>query len=241
MTRLTKTWTRSRIKPPSQSDKTLVGLGLRRGILFSRTVAFIMLVSLALVGCGKSADEVNTYDQSTGSEGEKLREIRFESPAVRKDGVISRRFECGGGSIWLPLRWDAPPPGTEELAVYLGRFVPGEGGGSRRLSVPFGIFITGIDPSTRGIPTNTLPPESSYITYKPFNSCPQDRRGQNVVLRLFALDRPISWGALGTPAVVEFTESTLRTNPSPSSTTSWLAELEERTVASGRIDTTYGR
>lgn len=200
---------------------------------------------MVAVGCGDSqSGSDSSQDSRSSSEKRATREsparIRFESPAVRADGVVSPRFECGGGSIWLPLRWGAVPPETEELAVYLGRFVPRKGAHSQRLSVPFGIFITNIDPSIRGIPTNTLPAESSYVTYKPFDSCPRERRGQNILLILFALERPVRWRSLSSDAVVGFTESALGMG-TPAPTVEWAAELSERTLASSRIVATYGR
>jgi hypothetical protein len=210
-----------------------------------RSAGALAVAALVAAGCGESGSgSDSSQDRRSSTEERSTREdparIRFESAAVRADDVISPRFECGGGSVWLPLRWGAVPPDTEELVVYLGRFIPRKGADPRRLSVPFGIFITKIDPSIRGIPTNTLPPESSYVTYKPFNSCPQGRRGQNILLRLFALERPVYWRSLSSDAVIEFTESALGMGTS-SPAVKWLAELSDQTLASSRIVATYGR
>jgi phosphatidylethanolamine-binding protein (PEBP) family uncharacterized protein len=186
-----------------------------------------LVVASILVGCGQPSP-----DRST---------IRFESPAVRANGVISPDFRCGGGSIWLPLEWGPVPPDTKELVVYLGRFVRPTGTGSRRLRVPFGILITNIDPSTRGIPTNTLPPESVPLTYRTFNSCPPARKGQNVLLQLFALERPLQAPASpSSVSMIHLTEAALGIDRSVA-TPEWVAELTEESLASSRFTTTYGR
>lgn len=187
-----------------------------------------LAVALILAGCGQSSQE-------NGST------IRFESPAVRADGVISPSYRCGGGSIWLPLKWGSVPPDTKELVVYLGRFIGGAETGSRRLRVPFGILITNIDPSTPGIPTNTLPPESVPVTYRTFNSCPPARKGQNVLLQLFALERPLQTPASpSSDSVIELTEAALGIDQS-AATSKWVAELTEEALASSRFTATYGR
>lgn len=186
-----------------------------------------MGVASILAGCGQD---------SPGSSST----IRFESPAVRSDGVISPSYRCGGGSIWIPLEWGEIPADTHELVVYLGRFVRKGRSDPGQLRVPFGILITNIDPKVRGIPTNTLPEGSIPATYRTFNSCPPARTGQNVLLQLFALDSPLRpSGALSRESVIELTEAAVGTDRS-APTSEWVAELTGEALGSGRFIATYG-
>jgi hypothetical protein len=196
------------------------------------------LLVFLLAGCGESGEGSGSEPGPT-SEGKperpaQPRRIRFESPAVGPGGAISPRVNCGQGSIWLPLKWGPPPGGTEELVVYLGRFYR-DGSGLR---VPFGIFITNIDPSTRSIPANTLPPGSSW-NFEGVESCPE-RRGQYILLQLFALGRPAPIAGLTEDALVGLTRTALGLGSSAEAPP-WLDELTEGALARGRIVATYGR
>jgi len=189
---------------------------------------YLGLLAVALLaGCGQSTPESSP-------------EMRLESPAIRADGVISSRYLCGGGSIWMPLRWKSVPPETKELVVYLGRFSRDGKAGSPQIEVPFGIWITQIDPSTRGIPTNTLPPDSGAVTYRMFNSCPP-RKGQSILLKLFALQRPLHPPARpASNSAVELTEAALGIDRF-AATSKWVEDLTEQALASDQIVATYGR
>lgn len=192
-----------------------------------------LTVALTLAGCGQSSSESSTPKKASSG-------LRFESPGVRADGVIAPKYKCGGGSIWLPLEWGPVPPSTEELAVYLGRFSD-KRDGSQRPKVPFGILITDIDPSTRGIPANTLPPNSFWVAHKTFNSCRIPRKGQNILLQLFALKRPLRT-PLSPPVsdwATRLTEAGLG-NDLPPGGSKWVAELTEEALASSRFTATYG-
>src|SRR6187402_20555 len=68
-----------------------------------------LLAAMLLSGCGRaSSDGVST--------------IQLESPAIRPDGEIAPQYRCGGGAIWIPLKWRAVPADTAELVLYFGRF-----------------------------------------------------------------------------------------------------------------------
>jgi hypothetical protein len=187
-----------------------------------------LAVALVLTGCGAA---------SSGSE-----RIAFGSPAVRDDGVISAHYRCGGGTIWLPLKWGSLPADTKELALYIGRFRAGTFAGSPSLMVFFGTLITGIDPAVHGIATNTLPPGSIPASYRTFYSCPSERRGQEILLAVFAFDRvrreppPAS---LSAGFVTGLTEELVGVDGSDPGSES-AAKLIDEALAVGRFTATYG-
>jgi hypothetical protein len=179
---------------------------------------WVLTLALVLMGCGRSSpDEVTT--------------IRLESPAVQADGVVSSSHSCGGGTVWFPLKWGPVPPDTEELVLYTGRF--SRKGEDRLPKVPYGVLVTRIDPSIHGIATNTLPPGPIPSVYESSNSCPP-KKGERTLIRLFALQQPIRHPALNSDSVVELTEAALGIESSAASS-EWLEELNEETLASGRL------
>jgi hypothetical protein len=192
----------------------------------------VLAVALVLAGCGSSEEK-------------EVAKIRFESPAVRADGEIAPSYRCGYGSIWLPLKWGSVPADTAELVIYFGQFEE-EGGGSSGVKVPFGILITEIDPSVRSIPTNTLPEGAVPLGYRSSNSCPSERKGQNVVMQLFALDAEhqlaeegFSSVSLDAESTAELTEAAL-TNGESNPSSELAKTLTEEALALGRFTATYG-
>lgn len=195
--------------------------------LWAYAVALLGVALLA--GCGG--------DSSSDAASEGSSEIVFESPAIGADGVISPGYECGGGSIWLPLRWSPAPEGTKELVLYFGRYhYVKRGNEEPRVKVPFGILVTKLDPARRGV--NALPQEAeSTLTYHPFQSCvPQ--RGQNIILQLFALGRPLPTPEADTDTVYDMVE-TLLGEKSGQKNPRWVKELTEESLATAQIKATY--
>lgn len=193
----------------------------------------LFAIALMFAGCGQ-----------TSSEGS-LR-IQFGSPAIRPNGEIASSYRCGLGSVWLPLKWDAVPADTAELVLYFGQFSDETVAGTRRVEVPFAILIADIDPSVRSIPTNTLPEGVVPSYYRPSNSCPPKRRGQSVVLQLFALDdtqqlarEGIASASLDSEAAIELTEEALAPGESEPSS-DLAATLTNEALAIGRFTATYG-
>jgi hypothetical protein len=131
-------------------------------------------VGLALLwsssGCGESSPGFAAID--------------FKSPAVSQ-GTISPPYKCGGGSLWLPVEWGRVPPGTRELAIYMGHFHY-KAGGRRELVVPFADLVSHISPSVHRIPANGLPKGVSWSYFG--SSCPL-RKGERVLQEVFAFDR----------------------------------------------------
>jgi hypothetical protein len=187
---------------------------------------------LALASCGGESSS------DTAAAGPS--ELSFESPAIGPDGVISARYECGGGSIWLPLRWSQAPPGTREFVLYFGRYrnPKAKKQESPRLEVPFGILITKLDPSRHGV--NALPVESEpVLIHHNLRSC-VPRRGQNILLQLFALKQPLPIPEAEADTVLDLTEAVLGDGADPKDP-AWVKELTEESLASAQITATYGR
>lgn len=197
---------------------------------------------LFLAGCGGESSSETVSDAPSKSEAVSATpaHISFGSPAIGPDGVIAPRYRCGGGSIWLPLRWEQAPPGTKEFVLYLGRYhyVDGEAQGQERLVVPFGILITQLDPSRRGV--DGLPPEAEpVLTHHTLKSCvPSPKRGQNILLQLFALKRPLPHPGPQTGTVLDFTEAVLGSGSNPGDPR-WVRELTEESLATAQIKATY--
>lgn len=139
----------------------------------------ILVVVGALGGCG-------SIEPSTATVGA-AEVIRFESPAVRQDGLIASTTRCGSGSLWLPLKWGPLPPGTKELAILMSRFKYESSGGRVRLAVPFADLVYHIKPGRSGNAANTIPEGAAWSFFG--LSCPPARKGQGILQEVFALDR----------------------------------------------------
>ena len=188
-------------------------------------LSLLALVSV-LNGCGSS-------DASTAAGGG--RSIRFESSAVRADGVIDPSTRCGSGSLWLPLKWGAVPPGTKELAVYIGRFKYEKVHGNLKLVVPFADLVYHIKPSRRGNAANTIPEEAAWSFFGDL-SCPPVRKGQSILQQVFAFDHPRYRRELTQAKATQLTEEALGAKQSTSTPP---APLGDDLIGVGRFVATY--
>lgn len=195
--------------------------------LRARLVVALVLGAL-LTGCGQGSPESSR--------------IQFGSPAVGANGVISPRYRCGAGTIWLPLRWGSVPEDARELVLYLGRFEAKSGGGKGKgFEVPFGVFMTGIKPSLRSIEANTFPPGLVPLAFHTSNSCPSQGKRRNLLVELFALDQPgqVAPQSLGASFVTRLTEDALGV-PEPAAKSALAEKLIENAQAVGVFTATYG-
>jgi phosphatidylethanolamine-binding protein (PEBP) family uncharacterized protein len=187
----------------------------------------VLAVALILGGCGQASSK----ESST---------IRFWSPAVQANGVISPRVSCGAGTIWLPLKWGTLPDGTKELVLYFGWFKDKAAGGRRKIVVPFGSVIYKIKPSAHGIAANTLPSESEFL-YFTLNNCQPVRKGQSYLVELFALGHPQQAvpETLNASFVTGITEEALGKGRFAGDS-EVETRLREEALAVGRLTATYG-
>lgn len=189
----------------------------------------VLAAGLLACGCGQ------------GSAASPSSTIRFGSPAVGADGVISPRVSCGEGTIWLPLKWGALPSGTKELVLYFGWLRWKAERGKRRLAVPFGSIISKIEPSVHGIAANTLPAGAAW-SYFTVNNCQPVREGQEYLVELFALGH--SQRAVPEPLNARFvtglTEEALGMGRFGGSSES-ATRLSEEALATGHFTAAYGQ
>jgi hypothetical protein len=195
----------------------------------------MLIVVLAISGCGGGSAE-----KTPEIRVEKTSEIRVESPAVASDGVISPRVRCGAGTLWLPLKWGTLPSGTKELVLYFGWFKEGPEAGGKGITVPFGVVLRKIKPSTHGVVANTFPEGSEY-SYSTIDNCQRVREGQSYLIELFALNHSQHSvpEAVNTAFVTGITEEALRVGRfagDPEAET----PLTKESLATGHFVATYG-
>lgn len=184
-----------------------------------------LIATLVLAGCGEGSSDSSRID--------------FWSPAVGPDDVISPQVSCGGGTLWLPLKWGSVPDETNELAAYIGRFKYKTVDGEKKLVAQFGALVSGIDPGLHGIAANTFPPEVVPVSVG-LTSCPVVRKGQNILLGLFALDT--GWVAptsLDTSFIARLTEEAVGVER-PKASSESAARLTEKALAAGWVTAIYG-
>ena len=159
----------------------------------------------AFSGCGST-------EPSTAPAGAADRVIHFESPAVGRSGLIAPTTRCGAGSLWLPLKWGPLPPGTKELAIYIGRFEYKSSGGRLKLVVPFADLVYHIEPGRNGNAANTIPEGAAWSFFGPL-SCPPVREGQKILQEVFALNRTRYRRELTQESATHLTEEALGMSP----------------------------
>jgi hypothetical protein len=183
----------------------------------------LIAVALALGGCGGSSDTPVTSV------------IDLKSPGVGANGVLKPSVFCGYGSLWVPLKWGKVPEDTKELAIYIGRFKYVKEGGTRKLVVPFADLVSRFKPTEHRLVANVLPDGISW-SYFGTNCLP--RKGQNILLEVFALDR-IHQRAMKQSLATRLTEEALK-HPRSSEGPRSPGKLTSDTAAIGRLIVTYG-
>lgn len=163
--------------------------------------------------------------------------IDLKSPGVGADGVIKPSVRCGAGSLWVPLEWGELPEGTRELAIFIGRFKYVNANGTRKVFVPFADLVSKVKPSERRLIANVLPEGVSWSFYGTL-SCPPTRRGQNILLEIFALDS-VHRRAMKQRLATRLVEEAIA-DPHPREGPRSPGKLTSDTAAIGRIITTYG-
>jgi hypothetical protein len=131
---------------------------------------------LLLAGCG-----------GTSSDGPALSAIDIKSPGLQANGELKPSTRCGWGSLWVPLQWGRVPKNTKELAVYLGRFKYANEHGKRGVVVQFADLVSKFKATEHRLVANVLPEGISWSDFG--TNCVTARRGQHLLLEVFALDR----------------------------------------------------
>jgi hypothetical protein len=131
---------------------------------------------LVLAGCGGASPNSPS-----------LLAIDLKSPALQANGELKPSTRCGWGSLWVPLQWGRVPENTKELAIYLGRFKYANEQGRRRVVVQFADLVSKFKPTEHRLVANVLPEGISWSDFG--TNCVTARRGQKLLLEVFALDR----------------------------------------------------
>jgi hypothetical protein len=196
--------------------------GRKRGSKRAWLLAPIVAV-LALAGCGGSSPVTSVID--------------LKSPEVSANGKTGSDVHCGWGAVWLPLEWGDVPAGTNELAIYIGRFKQVKEGSARKLVIPYADLLNRIEPTLHQLPANVLP-EGAGWSNLPGSTCPVSARGQRVLVEVLALDRKQTERTLKRGLAIRLTEEALK-HPQPIEGPRAAGELTQDTAAIGRLITTY--
>src|SRR3954451_19507537 len=182
----------------------------------------LIVVALMLGGCGGSDTPMTSV-------------IPLKSPGVEANGVLKPSVFCGYGSLWVPLKWGKVPEDTKELAILLARFKYVKEGGVRKLVVPFADLVSKFKPTEHELVANVLP---EGISWSYFGVNCIHRKGQRILLEVFALDR-IHHRGMRQPLATRLTEEALK-HPHPIESPRSPGILTSDTTAVGRVIATYG-
>jgi hypothetical protein len=192
-------------------------------------VLILVVMALVLAGCGNTSPAESTSPVTSV--------IDLKSSGVEANGATRSNVHCGWGAIWVPLEWKAIPADTKELAIYIGRFKYVNEGGTRKLTVPYADLVSEIKPSLRRLSANVLPEGAGWSNVGS-TSCPVAKRGQHVLVEVFALDRRQAQREMKQRLAIRLTAEALA-DPHPSAGPREPGKLTRDAAAVGRFITTY--
>ncbi len=79
-------------------------------------VLLVCAAGLAMAGCGAGPTATQSPAPAPGAT---VGVLTLTSPAFPAGGEIPRKYTCDGENISPPLAWDAPPLGTQSLALIM--------------------------------------------------------------------------------------------------------------------------
>jgi len=85
-----------------------------RRVFLRQSVNLLGLVGLSLVGCNSANNNSTSTDSQTPSDKNTM---NLESQAFNANEMIPSQYTCDGEEISPELHWDAPPTGTQSLAL----------------------------------------------------------------------------------------------------------------------------
>lgn len=182
----------------------------------------LIAVVLALVGCGGSSPPVTSG-------------ISLKSKGVQSNGELKLSVRCGWGSFWIPLEWGEVPDDTKELAIFLGRFQYVKENGERKAVVKFADLSSKFKPAERRLVANVLPEGVSWSSFG--TNCVTQRKGQHILLEVFALDQ-IRHRTMNTRLATRLVEEALA-DPHPTEGPRSPGELTTDAAAVGRLFTNF--
>jgi hypothetical protein len=195
----------------------------RRGKGVLKPLGLIVAI-LLLSGCGGAS-----------SNGKALSAIDLESSALRANGELKPSTRCGWGAIWIPLHWGEVPKNTRELAVYFARFKYANKDAKQKVVVQFADLVSKFEPTEHRLVTNVLPEGISWSSFG--TNCVTARRGQHLLLEVFALNR-INPRLITRAQATRLTEEALA-HPPPTEGTPPPGKPLQGATAVGRLITRY--
>lgn len=122
----------------------------------------------------------------------------LESPEWKMGDNIPRQFTCDGQDVSPPLRWDAPPAGTESLSLILED--PDAPGGTFTHWVLYDLPPSARElpeevPQRSDLPGGARQGRNSFGKIGYGGPCPPPGRAHRYYFRIYALDRKIGLGA----------------------------------------------
>lgn len=129
------------------------------------------------------------YAQTIYAEEKPMSELSITSPAFSQNGMIPKRYTCDGADVSPPLVIGNVPEGTKSLALIVDD-----------PDAPAGTWVHwvvwNIDPGTREIPENTLPPgalqgTTDFGKQKYGGPCPPSGT-HRYFFKLYALNSPLA-------------------------------------------------
>lgn len=85
-----------------------------RRVFLQQNAILLGLTGLSLVSCNSAKhSSTSTQPQTTAVS----KTMKLESTAFTVNGMIPSQYTCDGQDISPPLSWDAPPTGTQSLAL----------------------------------------------------------------------------------------------------------------------------
>jgi phosphatidylethanolamine-binding protein (PEBP) family uncharacterized protein len=125
-------------------------------------------------------------------------------PGLGDEDEIPVRYTCNGGDEILPVRWTNIPNGTRQLALFIINFKPA------RNKLFFDWAVTGLNPHSTGITSNTIAPGVSVARNSfgrvDYSICPPPGTREHFVVRLVALSHSLS-AIPGTAAASMYAEA----------------------------------
>jgi phosphatidylethanolamine-binding protein (PEBP) family uncharacterized protein len=144
----------------------------------------VLLLALALSGCGRSGAATTTNDSPAPSASV----ISFTSPAVHGESLPAQ-YTCDGKNIHPPLEWGAIPSGASELLLLVVGLKPTSTPGNYRASVEWA--VAGLNPGLRRLSAGQLPPGAHIGTdsdrKRTYSICPKKGVAERYQFVLYAL------------------------------------------------------
>jgi phosphatidylethanolamine-binding protein (PEBP) family uncharacterized protein len=182
-------------------------------ILVALLTALVLAACAALAGCGGSSTSSSsssangtssaqppatasapaspsTTTTSSPSEAAPSTSIEVTIPGLLKEGYIPKRYTCDGANTSFPVQWSKIPSGTAAVAMFLVNLRPVHG------KLFFGWAVTGLSPTSRGVPAGTVPAEAivgrNSFGKVGYSICPpKGTVEEHFILRVVALPHPL--------------------------------------------------